>query len=348
MQFLSRLDLIEEFKKVLNDPIIIIISDNDEFNYDKTILRLNVFDYILNPIDRESLKKTISNAKDEIINIRRKKGISEFTVSKLEKNSKYLKENFLKDWIRGKIRSSELQKDMKHFNINYTNSMGLIMVKPLIKNRGLNENEWSSDLLSYAILNIANELMSKFKYLNVFIDSKKQVVILCDINPIKYWHGAVTELENTINKYLKINVVICASFLRDDPVQVNIVYKSLCNRLIDKSKKTPVVIEVQKYINRNYHNEDLSISEIANNLGVSQTYLARLFKRELGMNFVDYLTNVRIKNAIILMRDPSLKLYEIAELIGYSTQHYFSNIFKKHVGISPQDYKLGVINEARQ
>lgn len=348
MQFLSRLDLIEEFKKVLNDPIIIIISDNDEFNYDKTILRLNVFDYILNPIDRESLKKTISNAKDEIINIRRKKGISEFTVSKLEKNSKYLKENFLKDWIRGKIRSSELQKDMKHFNINYTNSMGLIMVKPLIKNRGLNENEWSSDLLSYAILNIANKLMSKFKYLNVFIDSKKQVVILCDINPIKYWHGAVTELENTINKYLKINVVICASFLRDDPVQVNIVYKSLCNRLIDKSKKTPVVIEVQKYINRNYHNEDLSISEIANNLGVSQTYLARLFKRELGMNFVDYLTNVRIKNAIILMRDPSLKLYEIAELIGYSTQHYFSNIFKKHVGISPQDYKLGVINEARQ
>lgn len=348
MQFLSRLDLIEEFKKVLNDPIIIIISDNDEFNYDKTILRLNVFDYILNPIDRESLKKTISNAKDEIINIRRKKGISEFTVSKLEKNSKYLKENFLKDWIRGKIRSSELQKDMKHFNINYTNSMGLIMVKPLIKNRGLNENEWSSDLLSYAILNIANELMSKFKYLNVFIDSKKQVVILCDINPIKYWHGAVTELENTINKYLKINVVICASFLRDDPVQVNIVYKSLCNRLIDKSKKTPVVIEVQKYINRNYHNEDLSISEIANNLGVSQTYLARLFKREIGMNFVDYLTNVRIKNAIILMRDPSLKLYEIAELIGYSTQHYFSNIFKKHVGISPQDYKLGVINEARQ
>ena len=179
MQFLSRLDLIEEFKKVLNDPIIIIISDNDEFNYDKTILRLNVFDYILNPIDRESLKKTISNAKDEIINIRRKKGISEFTVSKLEKNSKYLKENFLKDWIRGKIRSSELQKDMKHFNINYTNSMGLIMVKPLIKNRGLNENEWSSDLLSYAILNIANELMSKFKYLNVFIDSKKQYNRAC-------------------------------------------------------------------------------------------------------------------------------------------------------------------------
>ena len=106
-----------------------------------------------------------------------------------------------------------------------------------------------------------------------------------------------------------------------------------------------IVIEVQKYINRNYNKENLSISEVANSIGVSQTYLTRVFKRELRMNFIDYLTNVRIKNAIILMRDPSLKLYEIAEMIGYSTEHYFSNVFKKQVGISPEDYKLGVVKK---
>ena len=275
-------------------------------------------------------------ADDELIN-KREKEVNEFDVEKAE----HLKENFLKDWMMGKIRSSEIEKDMRYFNIKYTNSMGLIVVKPLIKNKKVIGEDLQTDLLSYAIYNIANDIMKKFQYLNVFIDSKKQVVILCDINPIKYWQGAVNELENAINKSLKINVVICASFLREDPVQVNIVYKSLCNRLVDKSKKTPIVIEVQKYINRNYHNEDLSISEVANGLGVSQTYLTRLFK----MTFADYLTNVRIKNAIILMRDPSLKLYEIAEMIGYSTEHYFSNVFKKQVGISPEDYKLGVVKK---
>lgn len=259
-----------------------------------------------------------------------------------------IKDDFLKEWMSGNVKSSELQNDMKYLNVTYTNSMGIIIVKPLLKSTRINEKEWNLDLLSYAISNIAYEKMNKFEYLNIFIDSKKQVIILCDTNPIKCWHGIINELENVVNKYLKINVVICASFLRNDPVQVNIVYNSLCNRLIDKSKKTPLVIEAQKYINRNYSNEDLSISEIANKLEISQTYLTRLFKRELGMTFVDYLTNVRIKNAIILMRDPSLKLYEIAELIGYSTQHYFSNVFKKHVGISPQDYKEGVINEIRQ
>lgn len=281
-------------------------------------------------------------ADDELIN-KREKEVNEFDVEKAE----HLKENFLKDWMMGKIRSSEIEKDMRYFNIKYTRSMGLIVVKPLIKNKKVIEEDLQTDLLSYAIYNIANDIMKKFQYLNVFIDSKKQVVILCDINPIKYWQGAVNELENAINKSLKINVVICASFLREDPVQVNIVYKSLCNRLVDKSKKTPIVIEVQKYINRNYHNEDLSISEVANGLGVSQTYLTRLFKRELKMTFADYLTNVRIKNAIILMRDPSLKLYEIAKMIGYSTEHYFSNVFKKHVGISPEDYKLGLVSEGR-
>lgn len=281
-------------------------------------------------------------ADDELIN-KREKEVNEFDVEKAE----HLKENFLKDWMMGKIRSSEIEKDMRYFNIKYTRSMGLIVVKPLIKNKKVIEEDLQTDLLSYAIYNIANDIMKKFQYLNVFIDSKKQVVILCDINPIKYWQGAVNELENAINKSLKINVVICASFLREDPVQVNIVYKSLCNRLVDKSKKTPIVIEVEKYINRNYHNEDLSISEVANGLGVSQTYLTRLFKRELKMTFADYLTNVRIKNAIILMRDPSLKLYEIAKMIGYSTEHYFSNVFKKHVGISPEDYKLGLVSEGR-
>lgn len=332
-----KFDLIDSINKLVDNSTIIIIMDSGNFKYEKCKLKLKVFDYISKPINKESFKKTINKAKEEIIN-RRKED---------KQNYSYLKEKFLKDWMNGKVRSIEIENNMKYFNINYTKSMGLIVVKPLVKNKLTNEKELRLDLISENISNIAKDIMSRFKYSNVFVDSKNQVVILCDTNPIKYWHGTVNELENMINKDLNINVVIGASFLRNDPIQINVVYKSLCNRLIDKSKKTNVIIEAQKYINRNYNNEYLSISEIANSLGVSQTYLSRMFKREMGSTFSQYLTNVRIKNAIILMRDPYLELYEIAELIGYSTQHYFSNVFKKHIGISPKDYKLGVVNESR-
>ena len=330
-----KFDLIDSINKLVDNSTIIIIMDSGNFKYEKCKLKLKVFDYISKPINKESFKKTINKAKEEIIN-RRKED---------KQNYSYLKEKFLKDWMNGKVRSIEIENNMKYFNINYTKSMGLIVVKPLVKNKLTNEKELRLDLISENISNIAKDIMSRFKYSNVFVDSKNQVVILCDTNPIKYWHGTVNELENMINRYLNINVVICASFLRNDPIQINVVYKSLCNRLIDKSKKTNVIIEAQKYINRNYNNEYLSISEIANSLGVSQTYLSRMFKREMGSTFSQYLTNVRIKNAIILMRDPSLRLNEIAELIGYGTQNYFNNIFKRSVGISPEDYKIGVVNQ---
>ena len=49
----------------------------------------------------------------------------------------------------------------------------------------------------------------------------------------------------------------------------------------------------------------------------------------------------RIKNAIILMRDNELKLMIFLN-VGYNTQHYFNNVFRKHVGISPQDYRIGM------
>ena len=258
------------------------------------------------------------------------------------------KEKFLRKWILGKVKSYNLADEMKKFDVVYSKTMALVVVKPLVKGENSYEIDWEAENLSFAISNIAKEIMSDFKYLNVIVDSKGQVVILCDINPIKRWHHAVNNLEDNINEKLKVNVVICASFLREDPVQINIVYNSLCNRIIDKSKKSDMLIEVQKYINRNYFNENLSIAEVANVMKVSQAYLIRVFKRDLKMNFADYLTNVRIKNAIILMRDNELKLNDISKMVGYNTQHYFSNIFKKHVGISPQDYKLGVINEARQ
>ena len=330
-----KFDLIDSINKLVDNSTIIIIMDSGNFKYEKCKLKLKVFDYVSKPINKENFKKTINKAKEEIINRRKK----------YKQNYSYLKEKFLKDWMNGKVRSIEVENSMKYFNINYTKSMGLIVVKPLVQNKLTDEKELRVDLISENISNIAKDIMSRFKYSNVFVDSKNQVVILCDTNPIKYWHGTVNELENMINRYLNINVVICASFLRNDPIQINVVYKSLCNRLIDKSNKTNVIIEAQKYINRNYNNEYLSISEIANSLGVSQTYLSRMFKREMGSTFSQYLTNVRIKNAIILMRDPSLRLNEIAELIGYGTQNYFNNIFKRSVGISPEDYKIGVVNQ---
>lgn len=70
-------------------------------------------------------------------------------------------------------------------------------------------------------------------------------------------------------------------------------------------------------------------------------YLSRMFKKELNINFVDYLNELRIKKAKELLMDVKYKTYEVAEAVGISDAHYFSRLFKKYVGITPTEYKDG-------
>ena len=105
---------------------------------------------------------------------------------------------------------------------------------------------------------------------------------------------------------------------------------------------TPIVVLAKNYIDQNYFEQSISLQQVANHLQVSPTYLSKQLKNEIGVSFVHYLTNVRMEKAVKLITDPYLKIYEVAEMVGYSTQHYFSNVFKKMVGISPIEYRNGI------
>ena len=86
---------------------------------------------------------------------------------------------------------------------------------------------------------------------------------------------------------------------------------------------------------------DLSLEEVASSAQISPGYLSRLLKLETGFSFVDYLTRVRINKAVQIMNDPAVKVYEVAEAVGYQSQHYFSRAFKRVFGRPPVEYRKG-------
>ncbi len=102
------------------------------------------------------------------------------------------------------------------------------------------------------------------------------------------------------------------------------------------------VKEVIQFIEQNYGREELSLLDAARSIGISPQHLSRLFKKEMGVTFVDYLTKVRIRKSLELLGNGDMKIYEIAEQVGYSTQHYFSSVFKKTLGVSPAEYRKGL------
>ena len=75
---------------------------------------------------------------------------------------------------------------------------------------------------------------------------------------------------------------------------------------------------------------------------ISPGYLSLLFTEQVGANFIDYLTERRIKKAKEMLKDTEMKIYEIAGAVGYNDSYYFSNCFKKVVGVTPSDYRGGL------
>ncbi len=86
----------------------------------------------------------------------------------------------------------------------------------------------------------------------------------------------------------------------------------------------------------------ITIEETAEILGISTGYLSRLFHQETGYTFVDYLMYTRVKKAIELLKDPNVRIYEIADLVGYTDARYFSTVFKRVTGFTPKEFKEGI------
>lgn len=109
------------------------------------------------------------------------------------------------------------------------------------------------------------------------------------------------------------------------------------NMLAQEIDQADFVFSAKRYINLNY-SKDISLGDVAEHLGISESYLSRLFKRETGDSFSEYLLQVRIAKAEELMRMQRYKVYEIAEQVGYRNVEYFSRQFKKITGKSPSEY----------
>ena len=99
-----------------------------------------------------------------------------------------------------------------------------------------------------------------------------------------------------------------------------------------------VVLQAVDYISKNYA-KSINLEMTAEYVNKSKNYFSYLFKKELGISFVEYLNQVRVEAAKKLLDTTDEKTYEISEKVGYSDYKYFSSVFKKITGVSPAQYK---------
>nr|WP_256217415.1 response regulator transcription factor [Paenibacillus sp. OV219] len=99
------------------------------------------------------------------------------------------------------------------------------------------------------------------------------------------------------------------------------------------------MIRATEYIEAHYADEQISLQDLCRHVLMSTSYFSLIFKQYTGETFIEYLTRVRVEKAKVLLSTTSLKLYEIAEKVGYADPNYFSLLFKKHAGQAPREYR---------
>lgn len=102
-------------------------------------------------------------------------------------------------------------------------------------------------------------------------------------------------------------------------------------------KYSKKVEEIILYL-QNHYQENITLTDIAEHVGITPLYVSQLFKKEVGMNLMTYLTKCRIGEAKKLLKTGNYKVYEVSEMVGYQTVQYFSNCFKKETGKKPSEY----------
>ena len=153
------------------------------------------------------------------------------------------------------------------------------------------------------------------------------------------------KLSDSLRNYFNYSLVL--SFQGTEEI------KAYCDRIFDRIKlaeekkeyydTTALISKAKRYIIDNL-DKDISQEETANQLFICSSYLSRLFKKQTGENFTQYVTKMKMEKAVELLKNPQYKTYQVSEALGYKTPIYFSRLFRLQTGMNPSEYRGKVLN----
>ena len=119
------------------------------------------------------------------------------------------------------------------------------------------------------------------------------------------------------------------------------IFKPFASGLPRPGSYSEPIREAVAYMKAHYA-EKITLSMVAGKVSFNPEYFSRMFMKETGLNFVTYLNNLRMRQAVELLEWTNKKIYEIAEEVGYSSVSYFSTAFKKTFGQTPNEYQIHI------
>ncbi|MFB9327702.1 response regulator [Paenibacillus aurantiacus] len=336
MPIMNGLTLIQHIRERQPDCKIVIITGHDEFAYAHEAIKLSVDDYILKPVNPDALATVLARVADKLKATVVQDERLAMASKQIEKNMTQLRERFCLEWIQDHPAREEVMEQLAFLRMpaEAPQLVGVLRWPEQAGGRSF-YSERDRQLLLFAMENIVEECLRDFKIVH-FRDPSGLIVLFIWGVPED---AQLERIPSSIADYLRIHVLTCFLASGGELSRVPELYGEAKSAVYRESRLSPLVRRTKEIIETRYHEPQLSLEGVAAELCISTVYLSRIFKQEAGVSFVGMLTGARIKQALLLLCETDLAMHEIAERIGYETQHYFSTAFKKAVGISPNQYR---------
>ena len=343
MPFLDGLQLIEQINSLTRDCVIVVVTGHDEFEYAKRALQLRVFDFILKPISQDQLTDVLKRARLELEALRKQNRYVAWARDQLERNLPAIREEFMQKWVTGRLSQSEIDDQLDFLGIDFGQSPGMVVVR--IMERGVGTavaRQHDRHLASLVIRNILTDTLQEFHPTYVFQDDYDDLVALTSSSGGEAWVDALPRIRSKAADSKIAEIILAQAAVSGGMSALPETYDLLVAELSDQGATSSTVLKINSFLEENYGRHSLTLEETAGAMKLSPGYLSRVLKQQTGLSFVDYLTRLRATKAAQLMLDPSVKIYEVAESVGFASQHYFSRAFKRVLGLAPVDYRKGV------
>lgn len=300
MPVMDGLTLIEEINKRYPWMKSMVISSYDEFSYAKTSMQLKSLDYLLKPITPETLNRSLGNAIEQILESRNNEA-AQILLRRLPLNR-----DRMSSWV-------------DHIETLRTETLPMLIVETL----ELLES-WVQG--RYELLNPLANL-----WLQTLIEeqaSRKLELQLEEGEDLGL--GDITLRRQQIRSYFRL----CA--VRRLEVGASKIMEAM--RGIKNGQSTRLIDQMKQYV-KDRLSQTIGLQEMADHVNLNRSYMCTLFKQATDQTIGQYVIDERMALARDLLVRTGLKVYEVANRVGYEDIDYFSQLFKKHYGLSPAEYK---------
>jgi len=280
-------------------PCVVLLSDYEDFSYARQGIQYGAFDYLGKPPEYGSMRELLTRVEKFLL---KKKKEDELVKSLAEKLEEKMEDSFPSAELEQLIGAMKTKDGDIACYINRLAEAVTVLFE--------NDPVKTGTALRKAMSEIIEQLKNHYGWMGKFIDISKykSLDFIGQDSPVQEFRKTVTSLYDEIRK-----------------LEYGNTYDQIENRIC-------------RYVLDNV-DSDVSIEGISKVLYMNRKYISEVFRQKTGELLIEYITRVKMARAARLLRESGRKTYEIALQLGYKDTEYFSRLFKKHMGITPSEYR---------